>query len=174
MQRGETTAAKTFFIRAIRANQDMAQAYSNLCRMALDVADFTGARDRCLAALRINPDFAEARHNLGLAYLRSNRLDEAEKSFRHLVVSAPMLSTGYASVGAVMLLQQRPAEAMPWFDHALELRVADPAVWKGKAWAHEQLAQHDEAIEAFSICLEYDRADIECRQGIERLSDSGL
>lgn len=170
LRRGETQQAKTFFIRAIRANQDMAQAYSNLCRMALDVADFTAARDRCLAALRINPDFAEARHNLGLAYLRSNRLDDAEKSFRHLVVSAPTLSSGYASVGAVMLLKRRPAEAMPWFDQALQLRVADPAVWKGKAWAFEQLGRHDEALEAFSECLSYDRSDLECRQGIERLA----
>ncbi len=171
LARGQSAEAKTYFIRAIRANQDMAQAYLNLAHIALDQADFTGARDKCLAALRINPDYAEARHNLGLAYLRLNRLKDAEKTFRHLVVSAPEVSSGYASVGAVMLLERRPRDAIAWFDQALQLEVTYSAAWKGKGQAYELMGFHDEAIESYALCIEHARGDLDCQRAIERLSE---
>lgn len=171
LRRGNEKAAKRFFIHAIRANNSMAQAYVNLCQMALDKADFMNARDNCLAALRINPDFGEARHNLGLAYLRLNRLDDAEKTFRHLVASAPGVSQGYANVGAVMLAKHKPTEALGWFDQALLLEAGYADAWKGRGFALETLGHREEALTAYASCAEFAPGDLECRQGLTRLAE---
>ncbi len=169
MQRGDDTAAKLFFIRAIRANPNMVQSYVNLCQIAAGAGEFTVARDRCLAALRINPDDAAARHDLGLVYLRLNRLDEAEKTFRHLVASAPSLAAGYADMGTVLVLKQKPQESLEWFDHALLLSPEFLRAWKGKANALAALGQHEHAREALKACLDLDQNELECRRALRQL-----
>ena len=140
-RRGKLNASKKFFIRALRLNNDMAQAYVNLGVVALDQNDLPTARDRFLQALRINPEYAEARHDLGLAYMGMNQLPHAEKTFLMLVATAPQLSQGYANVGSVMLLTARPKEAVAWFEKAIDLEQGYPEAWRGKGAALLALGQ---------------------------------
>jgi protein O-GlcNAc transferase len=169
LARGHSAQAKALFIQAVRANPDMAAAYSLLGLLALDERDFATARDHFRAALHVNPEFAEARHNLGIACLRADDLDCAEQAFRQLTLTAPMLSEPYAQLGNVMLLRQRPADAVTWFEKAITLEQGYADAWKGLGAAFSALGNTEQAREAFTNCLEAKPDEPECTTLLQRI-----
>lgn len=170
--RGDTERAKTFFRKSLRANPDMAQSYNSLGTIAAKERNYTAARDYFMAALRVNPDYAEARANLASACLRSNDLDGAERAYRQLVLSSPNLSEAHAGLGVVMMLKQRPGEAVGWFSKAVQLEARYAAGWKGLGAAYESLGRVDEARDAWETCLDANPDDLECRQALSRSRSS--
>src|SRR5438132_1600879 len=65
-RRGRSAEAKRLFGAAIHANQEQAQAYNDLGVVYLDEKDWPQARRAFERALKTNPDYSEARYNLGL------------------------------------------------------------------------------------------------------------
>lgn len=73
------------------------------------------------AALRYNPDFAEAHVNLGTALRAQGRLAEAEACYRQALSLSPDYADALANLGAVLHLQNRPNEAIETLNEALRL-----------------------------------------------------
>jgi tetratricopeptide (TPR) repeat protein len=81
------------------------------------------------------PDFYEAHYLMGLAYLHSDRMDEAEAELRSAVVgSADSHVPSLVSLAAILSNQQRFADAEPLARKAIAL---EPAGWPG----HFELAR---------------------------------
>jgi tetratricopeptide (TPR) repeat protein len=169
LAQNDRAAAKSLFMNALRANQDMAQSYSMLGLLALEDREFKVAKDFFNAALRLQPEFVQARNNLGVACLRSDDLDGAEKAFRHQILSAPSLSEPYALLGEVMLRRQKPADAIEWFRKAVALEANYAAAWKGLGVAYAALGKRDEAKDAFESCVDSNPEELECRAALKQL-----
>ena len=75
--RGQDTKAKEYLIKALRLNQDQAQAYNNLGMLYMKEQGFGKAHDNFQRALRVNPDYLEARYNLSLAFKALSQNEKA-------------------------------------------------------------------------------------------------
>jgi tetratricopeptide (TPR) repeat protein len=74
------------------------------------------------AALRFDPDLAEAHDDLGVGLERLDRLDEAAGHFREALRLRPDLASAHNHLGVVRGRQGRFAEATVLFRRAIELR----------------------------------------------------
>lgn len=76
-------------------------------------------------ALRIDPEFIEARYNRALALHRLGQLAEALAAFDALSMKAPHHAKIHGGRGAVLVALERPFDAIAAFDHAL---AVDPTL----------------------------------------------
>jgi Tfp pilus assembly protein PilF len=76
--RGEPSAARNQYRRAVELDQHAAYALSNLCYLSFVTGDQAAAVEECKDALREQPGLASARNNLALSYAASGRLADAE------------------------------------------------------------------------------------------------
>ena len=74
------------------------------------------------AAVRFNPDFAEAHGNLGNALAAAGRLAEATEHYRAAVRLKPDFTEARVGLGSALLSQGQAAEAMPHLREAIRLR----------------------------------------------------
>jgi len=118
----------------------------------------------------VNPDYAEARANLGLTCLRAGDLDCAEQAYRHLTLSSPWLSEPYVQLGVIMLAKGRTQDAIRFLTRSVQLEADYGPAWKALGVAYEAEGRTDEARAAYESCADSKQPDPACRDGVERLS----
>jgi tetratricopeptide (TPR) repeat protein len=69
---------------AVLRNQDMYDAWNQICYVHLQLGAYREAMDDCDHALKLKPELAEAIHNRGQAYLGVDRLDDAKATYMDL------------------------------------------------------------------------------------------
>jgi tetratricopeptide (TPR) repeat protein len=72
-------------------------------------------------AIRIDPDYAEAHSNLGLAYGESGRYEEAIESFRQTIRIDPDDAKTHACLGAIYFLRKDRGSALEEYKILKEL-----------------------------------------------------
>src|SRR5439155_5172212 len=82
------------------------------------------------AAIRANPQFAEARYNLGLAYAAQNRAADAIAQFKEVVRVQPDFTDAHLNLGVALAKERRFTEAAAEFEATLRLDPANPAAKK--------------------------------------------
>lgn len=132
LQQGRAQQALQTAIRALsagRRNSDL----SNLAGVcAATFGDETLAIQLWLHAIELNPQYAQAWFNLGVAHQKKGLEDEAEQAFRHAVECSPDNIEAWAMLGDLLYGRRRLDEAKM----AYELLLArDPA----HAHAHNNL-----------------------------------
>ena len=65
-------------------NQDMFDAWNQICYVHLQLGAYREAMDDCNHALKLKPDSVEAIHSRGQAFLGIDRLDDAKASYMDL------------------------------------------------------------------------------------------
>lgn len=89
------------------------------------------------AAIKQYPEETDLYYYLGYAQIKNNQLDAAAKSFDAGIAKDPKEPINYAGKGYLSMLQNRPAEAKPNLDKALELsKSKKPYVLKAVAEAY--------------------------------------
>lgn len=89
------------------------------------------------AAIKQYPEEADLYYYLGYAQIKNNQLDAAAKSFDAGIKLDPKEAINYAGKGHLSMLQNRPAEAKPNLDKALDMtKSKKPAVLKAVAEAY--------------------------------------
>ena len=88
-------------------------------------------------ALALQPDYAEAHSNLGMAYWGLGKLDQAVASFRVSIALNPKLAMARKNLGIVLLLRGQYAEAWDeydwrWTADRIPLRPFPYPLWLGK------------------------------------------
>lgn len=73
------------------------------------------------AAIKQYPEEADLYYYLGYAQIKNNQLDAAAKSFDAGIKLDPKEAINYAGKGHLSMIQNRPAEAKPNLDKALEM-----------------------------------------------------
>ena len=99
---------------------------------------------------RVAPTFAtlsEPWLRWGESLAAMGRLDEALERMREATRRDPWWGVGHAGVGRVLVLQRKPAEALPHFETARRLDVHDPEALRNWALALDALGRGKEADE---------------------------
>jgi protein O-mannosyl-transferase len=94
--------------------------------------NFTKAIENFEAALRINPDYADAHSALGFAFAIQGRLRDSFEQFHYALRLRPPLATAHTGLGLLLARQGNLSEAADHFHRALD---SDP----GDAQAHANL-----------------------------------
>jgi len=98
-------------------------------------------------ALRINPDFLEARNRLGITLNKLARHDEASEQFRLAISKHPDLAYLYNNLGFSLYLEGKYAEARTALETALELQEDYPRARMNYAVVLGKLDRFDEAYQ---------------------------
>jgi protein O-mannosyl-transferase len=104
-------------------------------------------------AVRLRPDFAEARLNLGNALAASGRAPESIEQFRRAIALDPALTEPRVGLGAALLQQDEPAAAMSEYREALRLDPGLAQAHNGLGGALSMLGRDGEAMSEFREAL---------------------
>jgi Flp pilus assembly protein TadD len=121
---GEYDEAATEFSAALELHQGngVDEIYNNLGVVQIARKDYGEAVETFRLALKSGGVSARTYNNLGLALARLGRLDEALESFKYAGGEAKANN----NLGYVLLTENRPAQAVPYFEAAIELSPAVP------------------------------------------------
>jgi serine/threonine-protein kinase len=135
--------------RALALDATLAEAHVSLGSIAATFDwDWIGAEKHYLRAIELKSDYATAHQWYAHDYLAPvGRLREAERALTRARDCDPLSLVILSSSGENMSMQRRPAEALHFFDQALELDPYFPRAYTGVARAHLQLGHGDEAVD---------------------------
>ncbi|MBX3733133.1 MAG: tetratricopeptide repeat protein [Verrucomicrobiae bacterium] len=120
-------------------------------------------------ALEVDPDFDEAQNHLGYLWAeRGENLDEALQLIERAVAADPENPAYLDSLGWVLFKLERPAEALPWMEKAVQfLPEPDATVYDHLGDVLEALGRPDEARAAWEKSLGVEASD-DVRKKLER------
>jgi tetratricopeptide (TPR) repeat protein len=102
-------------------------------------------RDQFRMATFVQPDFARAWNNLGLALVHMGQVEEAEVSYREAITRKPRLISPYVNLAVLLLKEERFAEAIEVFERARQLNDR-PRLAYHQALALWRSGRVDEAV----------------------------
>src|SRR3984893_1279535 len=112
-----------------------------------------GRRDEALSrvkrAIKRQPPYAAAFHELGCQLVELKRHDEAIEAFRRGREIAPMTPEFSIQLGQVFLQRRNCTDAKLAFARALEISPASPDALYGMAKAHQEVGENAPAAEYF-------------------------
>ena len=82
LARGDTAAADAALAEALATYAACVPALVNVANRLLEAGRLDAAIERYETAIRLDPDFPEAHHNLGVAYRRAGRRSDAVRELR--------------------------------------------------------------------------------------------
>jgi tetratricopeptide (TPR) repeat protein len=135
------------------------------------------------AAIKLDPDLAEAHFRLGLGYEALGKTEEAEAEYKQAVASFKKYlednendSEAHYNFGQTYAGLGQYSDAIREYRQATRLKEDDPDIYYDLGLAHTKLAQYDAAAAAFKKSLEIDpnyyRAQDaldEAKEGIKRI-----
>jgi tetratricopeptide (TPR) repeat protein len=80
--RDDRAAARAALDEALATYAACVPALVNVGNLLLEAGDLSGAIERFETAIRLDPDYADAHHNLGIAYKRAGRRGDAVRELR--------------------------------------------------------------------------------------------
>jgi len=131
------------------------RAHANLAERLLNrkrEADLPQAIEECLAAIAIDPNYADAHINLASALITSHRLEEAKSELDAALALKPDSSAACNLMGTIYARRENYDEAIRWFRKALEI---DPHSFLAHGNLGSALSRQGNADEAIA---EYRRA----------------
>jgi protein O-GlcNAc transferase len=106
-------------------------------------------------AIALDPHYAEAHLNRGIAYGQLKRHDEAIGAFDRALTLNPNLATAWLGYGNVLFELQRRDEALTAYGKALSLKPDSAEAWLGRGNIFFGLKRYDEAVAAYDKALSF-------------------
>ncbi|MGA9521015.1 MAG: tetratricopeptide repeat protein [Myxococcaceae bacterium] len=174
LRREQMSVAKEHFIKAIRYNQDHAQSYNNLGYIYLKVEKSYGrAHDNFQRALKVNPDYLEARYNLALTFFYMGEKAKARKEYQTIVAINPNLADPWHDLGIMALEDGALEEAEEAFTKAVQLDPRFASAWLNLGLAFTEAGKFDKAADAYRACIEVEPNNVQCRQNLPIVNRKG-
>jgi rhomboid protease GluP len=124
---------------------------------AFEAGDIDKAIASYKEALEIKPDYAEARNDLGGAYLRKGLHDEALAAFKQAIEVSQdprVRAMAHYNLGTVYVIKELYEEAITSFKKALEIKPDYAEARHDLGFAYMRIGLNDEAITAFKQIIE--------------------
>ena len=109
----------------------------------------------CRQALAADPDHADSLHLMGLLSLHAKQYDHALEWIARAIRQDPEPKY-LASLGAVLMQQGRPEEALKAYDKAVQLKPDDAGSWQQLGNILLELERYDHALLSFQHVLRLD------------------
>ena len=150
----DTLRARAFSEKALALDSTLAEGHMvrGMIRQFLDW-DLKGSEQSFREAIRLNPGFAEAHHELSMLLQRVKRFDDALREGREAVAHAPLSLRFINGIGEVLLTAGREADALAVADQVLTTDSTFSNAYQIRGVAYEQLGQWDQATKAWVDCL---------------------
>jgi tetratricopeptide (TPR) repeat protein len=91
---------------------------------------------------------------IGLAYERLGKIEEAQRSYARSVALHPQDLNAYHRLAVLALQSNDAVQALTWIDKALTYEQTAVGLWNNRALALVELARYDEADHAFHKAVE--------------------
>lgn len=104
--------------------------------------------------VEIEPSFAEAQYNLGVALVKVGKYEEGLSHFEKAVDLNPYFIRGYYAMGNSLLRLNQNEEAIKQYTKALELNPDDPAIHHNLGIAYSRAGNDEKAVEEYEKALE--------------------
>jgi Tfp pilus assembly protein PilF len=139
---------------AVRQRPLNPRVHNNYGLALLNHGRVTEAIERCRQALKINPNFADARNNLGNALARRGRFDEAIAQYQKALQVRPDYAEAHYNLGIALAGRGQVDEAVAQYQKALEIQPDYMAAHNNLGIALAGRGQIDAAIAHFQTALE--------------------
>jgi serine/threonine protein kinase/Tfp pilus assembly protein PilF len=151
---GDEARARRFVEKALALDATLAEAHvvRGLIRQIYRW-DWAGSEESFRQAIRLNPGFAEAHHELSMLLMRRRRFDEALHEAQRTLYLAPMSSRFEHGIAQIHLMSGRYDEALHGSDKVLALDPTRTDAYWLKALAYAQQRRYDKAEAAWSKVL---------------------
>jgi tetratricopeptide (TPR) repeat protein len=126
---GRADDARRAYERALQNDPSAAWVLNNLCDLERRADRLDTAVERCLAAIKLDPDLKAAHNNLGLTFAALRDLPHAREEF----VAAADEATASYNIGLVHMAEGNYRAAAEAFENAIKLR---PTFTAAKRRAH--------------------------------------
>jgi tetratricopeptide (TPR) repeat protein len=166
LKRGNNAKAKDAFIKALRYNQENAQAYNNLGYIYLQEKEFGRAHDNFKRALKVNPDYLEARWNLAQAYYGLKKPIEARKELQTVLAVNPNLADPHNLLCAMDLEKRDCRNAIYHCETSTQLDDKYVDAWFNLGIAYSDCGQLQDAKDAYTSCLRVKGDHLECQNNL--------
>ena len=109
----------------------------------------------------------------GVQHLQVQQLDDAARGFEAALALAPGRASVLSNLGAVRVMQGRPADALPLLEQATAAEPAQPEGWLQLGCALEALGRDAPALAGFERVLALSPHEPEARLRVARLLNRG-
>jgi tetratricopeptide (TPR) repeat protein len=159
----------TLWAHALEATPDSYMAHHVIGGMALENGRTEEALAQSAEAVRLNPDFSDARANHGLALMDAHRLDEAIAEYLEAVRLKPLNPEVHLGLAVALATNGGAKEAIPEYSEAIRLNPSSEAAYfnRGVAWAG--LGNLAAAIHDFTEVLRINPSNTNARQALAKL-----
>lgn len=132
---------------ASRILPDMDLPYKLSLMIYFNRGDYENALKNCNQLLRIDPEDAESRANLGACLLKLNKPEKAIAELIKAIQYDPEYSPAYHKIGVIQLMNKEFESALENLNKAIELNPNEATTYLYRADAKEQLGDHAGAIQ---------------------------
>ena len=130
------------------------------------------------AALKLDPNLAEAHFRLALGYESLGKREEAEEQYKKAVTAYKKYldehrddAEAHYDLGQTYARLGQYSEAIREYREATKLKEDDPDIYYDLGVAHTKLAQYDAAAAAFSKSLEIDPENYRAQDGLDEAKE---
>jgi len=131
--------------KALDISPGLPMAHFMLGEIALEKSDFELAARQFQAERRTNPDYAPAYERLGDAYMRLEKLPEAQMALTKAITLDTTLTSAFVKMGIVLLRRQDVQTAIMYLEHAEKLDPNDFETHSFLAQAYHRVGQEGNA-----------------------------
>jgi len=169
-QQGNTELARAEFSKAVElSNKPNAVAYNNLGVVLAQLGRQGEAVEPLEEALKINPNYLDARRNLVSVLLQLNRADGVYRHLVEMVRLDPKDAVARFNLGVCLLQQSKLEEAIARFEEAARL---NPAYLNAQYFLARSLAlagRSSESAERYGVALRLAEKSADARYELARL-----
>jgi tetratricopeptide (TPR) repeat protein len=156
MKKGQYGDATVEFRNALRMDPRFVDAYYQLSQANLARRDWNAAYDALQKAIDLDPSRLDARLDLGRLYLASRSFVEAEDEANSIIKQNSRDVGAYQLLGAALIGEQKPDQALLAFAKVTELRPNDPTAYVNLALVEISLRHPSEAEKHLKLAIRVD------------------